>query len=108
MSADNRQPGPVLLAVLPDRTRTLPTTPTLLAEDLATRPWRLRLLHAPATGQWHHVADLTLHHDPGAGVDTSARADPIRNAPPADTTYAWTRRLREPAYRAARHSSRPV
>jgi len=84
--------GPLLLGVLVDRDPPLPAGAADLGRTLASRPLRMRLVHATPRGRWHVAARVELSHDP---------------AGPGDTTYPWTRRLRAPGYRAARHG-RPV
>jgi len=99
--------GPVLLGVVADREPRLPGSPADLGRALAERPLRLRLLQATPRGRWHVAARIELTHDAAGPLDTAARADPVLAAPPGDTTYAWTRRLRAPGYRIAR-AGRPV
>jgi hypothetical protein len=99
--------GPVLLGVLVDRDPTLPAGADDLGRALATRAVRMRLVHAAPTGRWHVAARIELTHDAAGPLDTATRADPVLAAPPGDTTYPWTRRLRSPGYRAAR-AGRPI
>jgi hypothetical protein len=99
--------GPVLLSLVPDREPRLPASPADLGRALAARPLRLRLLHATPRGRWHVAARIELTHDAAGPLDTAARVDPVLAAPPGDTTYPWTRRLRAPGYRIAR-AGRPV
>jgi hypothetical protein len=99
--------GPVLLGLVADREPRLPGSPADLGRSLAERPLRLRLLHATPRGSWHVAARIELTHDAAGPLDTAARADPVLAAPPGDTTYDWTRRLRAPSYRIAR-AGRPV
>jgi hypothetical protein len=67
----------------------------------------VRLAWAVGTGAWHAFAELRLGSEP---VDEPADAllsfDPVRNVPSGLETYDWVRRLREPAYVAARRSRR--
>ncbi|MFT2750603.1 hypothetical protein ACMT9U_13575 [Clavibacter sp. Sh2036] len=99
--------GPVLVGVLVDADPPLPAGAADLGRALALRPVGMRLVHATPGGAWHVAARIELGHDPSRPLDASTRADPVLAAPPGDTTYAWTRRLRAPGYRAARHG-RPV
>jgi len=99
--------GPVLVGVLVDEDPALPAAAADLGRALATRPVRMRLVHATPRGRWHVAARIELTHDATGPLDTATRADPVLAAPPGDTTYPWTRRLRAPGYRVARHG-RPV
>ncbi|MFT2691252.1 hypothetical protein [Clavibacter zhangzhiyongii] len=99
--------GPVLVGVLVDPDPALPAAAADLGRALATRPVRMRLVHATPRGRWHVAARIELAHDAAGPLDTATRADPVLAAPPGDTTYPWTRRLRAPGYRVARHG-RPV
>ncbi|WP_244961573.1 hypothetical protein [Clavibacter zhangzhiyongii] len=97
--------GPVLLGVLADRDPPLPAGAEDLGRALATRPLRLRLVHATPRGLWHVAAGIELTHDAAGPLDPATRVDPVLAAPPGDTTYPWARRLRAPAYRDARHGA---
>jgi hypothetical protein len=99
--------GPVLVGVLVDVDPPLPAGADDLGRALAARAVRMRLVHATPRGLWHVVARIELARDPAGPLDTATRADPVLAAPPGDTTYPWTRRLRAPGYRAARRG-RPV
>ncbi|OUE31823.1 hypothetical protein BFL35_03080 [Clavibacter michiganensis] len=99
--------GSVLLGVLVDEDPPLPAGAADLGRALATRAVRMRVVHATPGGLWHVAARIELTHDPAGPLDTATRADPVLAAPPGDTTYPWTRRLRAPGYRAARRG-RPV
>ncbi|MFT2712851.1 hypothetical protein [Clavibacter sp. Sh2126] len=99
--------GPVLVGVLVDADPPLPAGAADLGRALATRPAGMRLVHATPRGRWHVAARIELGHDASGPLDTATRADPVLAAPPGDTTYPWTRRLRAPGYRAARRG-RPV
>jgi hypothetical protein len=94
--------GPVLLALAAAPAPALPADPTGAARVLEKESWRLRLLQARPRGAWHPVADVVLARTPHDPVDTARRSDPLLFAPPGDTTYAWTRLLRGPSYRASR------
>jgi hypothetical protein len=89
--------GPLLLAARTLEPDDLPTDPGELASRLETTSWRLKLYHARPLGKWHPFAVVELWRDPGA-VDTVDRYDPVRHPLPGTSTYAWERRLREPAY----------
>jgi hypothetical protein len=98
--------GPVLLAArstAPDR---LPRRMEDVRAALATTPWTLELLFAPALGRWHRFADLELRPAPGPIDAGEPRFDPVLRPPRGAGTYAWTRALREPAYAAGRRSGR--
>ena len=99
--------GPVLVGVLVDADPPLPAGAADLGRALATRSVGMRLVHATPRGRWHVAARIELAHDAAGPLDTATRADPVLAAPPGDTTYSWTRRLRAPGYRAARRG-RPV
>ncbi|MBF4625248.1 hypothetical protein [Clavibacter sp. VKM Ac-2872] len=99
--------GPVLVGVLVDADPALPAGAADLGRTLASRPVGMRLVQATPRGRWHVVARIELAHDASGPLDTATRADPVLAAPPGDTTYPWTRRLRAPGYRAAR-AGRPV
>ncbi len=99
--------GPVRRGVLVDADPPLPAGADDLGRVLATRPVRMRLVHARPRGLWHVAARIELTHDADGPLDTATRADPVLAAPPGDTTYPWTRRLRSPGYRVAR-AGRPV
>lgn len=94
--------GPVLLAARtlegPDR---LPATPRAFPDSLEGSTWVLELHHATPLGPWNRFGKLTLRVDTGAR-DTGLRFDPVLNPLPGAGIYAWTRRLREPSYEAAR------
>jgi len=108
--------GPVLLGL---RTLSLPARATGRAdtggnfrESLATGDWTLALSYATPAGRWvqagvlHLRAAVPASPDTAgadtAGADTAIRFDPLKHPLPGMGTYAWTRRLRERSYRAAR------
>jgi hypothetical protein len=62
------------------------------------------LAWAIGSGRWHPFARLVLHPAPVGEEDARLSFDPIRNPLPGLDTYAWVRRLREPAYATARRS----
>lgn len=90
--------GPVLLGL---RTRSLP------AGSLASGEWVLALHWAVPGGRWRECGELrlTAGADP---ADIPLRFDPLENQPPGARTYAWSRRLRKPSYRAARRPPPPA
>ncbi|MBO0984640.1 hypothetical protein IOC53_12345 [Rathayibacter sp. SD072] len=94
--------GPVLLALKASSAPELPADLVEAARVLESESWRLRLLQAGPRGAWRPVADVVLGRAPQDPVDPVLRSDPLLFAPPGDTTYAWTRVLRGPSYRAAR------
>ena len=67
----------------------------------------LVLAWAVGSGAWHPFAELRLHDQPVDQADTLLSFEPVRNLLPGLVTYEWVRRLREPAYAAARRSRRP-
>ena len=79
-----------------------PDGPVLVAAT-ATAPEAYRLLWATPTSDWVEFADLTLRDEETADRDVSF--DSFVHPLPDTETYAWFRRLREPAYRAAREQS---
>jgi hypothetical protein len=88
--------------LLPYRT---PAGPVLLSavfhgESTLVLAWAVR------SGAWHAFAELRLHDEPVGEADSLLSFEPVRNALPGLVTYDWVRRLREPAYAAARRSRR--
>ena len=63
----------------------------------------LELMWSAGLGTWHEFARLDLSET--AGPDPTISFDPIKNPLPGLGIYGWVRRLREPAYRAARDAS---
>lgn len=61
------------------------------------------LLWSRGTGPWFPFARLAVSEVPG--TDPAISFDPVRNPLPGLAFYPWVRRLREPAYRAARSAS---
>jgi hypothetical protein len=100
--------GPILVAA---RTQSgAPASASVVgqATELARRPWVLDLVWASPRGRWTRFATLTLSAPgPSAGDRADLRFDPVLSPPTGAGTYAWTRMLREPSYRAARRSRRP-
>lgn len=97
--------GPVLLMLIADAEPQLPGDLGALARTVTSTPLRLRLLHASPRGRWRLVGHVELRHDPAAAVDSDTRYDAVLSAP-AENTYAWTRRAREPGYRLSRAGRR--
>lgn len=89
-----------LTTLLPYRTSRGPR----LLRAVAVDEKRYELTHASATGRWEPFAELTLSTT--RGPDPLVSFDPVLNPLPGLDTYGWVRRLREPAYRTARHSRR--
>lgn len=87
-----------LTTLLPYRT---PTGPKLIAA-LARSAHRYELAYASPGGSWHQFGDLVLSST--RGPDPLVSFAPVRNTLPGLENYDWVRRLREPAYAAARHS----
>jgi hypothetical protein len=67
----------------------------------ATGPDRLELLYAVGGGDWQQLGELELSEREG---DQDVSFDAVRNTLPGLRQYAAVRRLREPAYAAARSS----
>jgi len=95
--------GRPLTTLLPYRT---PAGPVLLSALFHTET-TLVLAWAVGSGSWHPFAELRLHDQPVDQADTLLSFEPVRNLLPGLVTYDWVRRLREPAYAAARRSRRP-
>lgn len=89
-----------LTTLLPYRT---PSGPKILAACAWTEH-RYELAYASPGGPWHPFADLVLTQTTGA--DALVSFDPVRNTLPGLDNYEWVRRLREPAYGAARLTRR--
>lgn len=66
-------------------------------------PSRYDLLWSNRLGDWVEFARLELAAT--TGPDPTISFDPIANPLPGLPPYGWVRRLRQPAYRAARESS---
>ncbi|UKA53323.1 SRPBCC family protein [Arthrobacter sp. FW305-BF8] len=113
--------GPVLLGLrtlsLPGRATGRADTGGNFRESLATGDWTLALSYTTPAGRWVQAGVLHLRaaapESPDtaragtAGGDTASgdtviRFDPLKHPLPGAGTYAWTRRLRERSYRAAR------
>ena len=72
--------------------------PVLLAlREVGQR--RLELVFAVGGGSWRHVGELVLSEEEG---DEPVTFDAVLNTPPGLAQYDVVRRLREPAYAAAR------
>jgi hypothetical protein len=81
-----------------------PSGPVLIAARAADDSGlRFELLWSRGLGAWVSFADLAVSDD--AGPDPAISFDPVRNPLPGLAFYPWVRRLREPAYRAARGAS---
>ncbi|MFC7850923.1 SRPBCC family protein [Arthrobacter sp. NPDC057388] len=117
---------------LPGRATGRADTGGNFSESLATGDWTLALSYATPAGRWVQAGVLHLRAtgagptnagpadtgpadtgpadaDDGAAArggsasgDTAIRFDPLKHPLPGAGTYAWTRRLRERSYRAAR------
>ena len=88
-----------LAAEVTDR-RELPVEVDLLPAVLRARPLELRLLAAPLLGEWRPYGTLILGGDAGPDLDF----DPVLHPLPGLSLPRWLRRLREPAYAAARRT----
>ncbi len=80
-----------------------PSGPVLLSAQFRDERV-LDLAWAVGSGTWHRFAELLLDDDPASEPDASLSFDPVRNPLPGLEPYEWVRRLREPAYSAARRS----
>lgn len=95
--------GPVLVGALTVSGAPASATTTGQARELGRTPWILHLLWAGPRGRWRVFATLTLSAPGGDVVERQdLRFDPVVSAPAGAGTYAWTRVVREPSYRAAR------
>jgi hypothetical protein len=65
----------------------------------------LRLAAARPTGRWHEFGTAVVAAD-AEPSDRPVSFDPFLNAIPGLANYAWTRRIREGAYAAARRTRR--
>lgn len=92
-----------MTTLLPYRT---PTGPVMLSADYRDE-LTIGLAWAAPSGGWHPFAELSLQRARGDDVDAPVSFDPVHNLPPGLESYEWVRRLREPAYAAARRSRRP-
>lgn len=92
-----------LTTLLPYRT---PIGPVLLSAVIHDEA-RITLAWAARLGDWHRFAELALERDPVDEADALVSFDPVENTLPGLETYDWVRRLREPAYAAARRSREP-
>lgn len=73
------------------------------ARPAAGDPLRFELLWSQWLSPWVPFAELTVHSTTGPDPDISF--DPIANPLPGLDHYEWVRRLRAPAYRAAREAT---
>lgn len=73
------------------------------AAEEAGAALRFELLWSHKLGPWVPFAELTVGSS--AGPDPALSFDPVANPLPGLQTYDWIRRLRAPAYRAARDES---
>lgn len=87
-----------LTTLLPYRT---PTGPKLISA-VARDDHSYELAFASPGGAWHAFGELVLASTPRPDVLVSF--DPVCSTLPGLEQYEWVRRLREPAYRTARHS----
>jgi len=94
-----RPDGRPMTTLLPYRT---PVGPVLIAATYVDEN-RLELSWAVGTSQWHTFAEVALG-DPTPADQERLSFDPVVNRLPGLEIYPWVRRLREPAYLAARRS----
>jgi hypothetical protein len=93
--------GPLLLRLAPAVNRSAPGDLPVDLSDL-TLTASLTLSYAVALGPWTDVAEVMVGQ-PDASRPDRQRHDPITAELPGTEPYDVVRRLREPAYRAARH-----
>jgi hypothetical protein len=80
-----------------------PTGPLVLAAT-ANGEHSFDMLWARPRGSWHRWAELRLEEEPDG--DALVSFDPVANTVPDLVPPDWVRRMRAPAYRAARRSRR--
>lgn len=99
--------GPMLLRLVPAAELTAPVGHPQAPSGLSdlSLPGRLILSYAVGSGSWTEVADVAVG-PPDSGRPDVQRHDPIAAELPGTQQYDVVRRLREPAYRAAR-AARP-
>jgi hypothetical protein len=97
--------GPLLFRLLPAVIGSAPDPGLSGLSDLSL-PRSLTLSYAVGSGPWTNVAEVMVGQRDSTRRDR-ARHDPITAELPGTEPYDVVRRLREPAYRAARHV-RPV
>ncbi|HWJ82951.1 MAG TPA: hypothetical protein VNS55_12005 [Nocardioides sp.] len=85
--------GPLLIAARPSRPRA----------DGVGDPLQFDLLWSLGLGRWTRFGELVVSDQ--VGPDPTISFDPIENPLPDLEVYSWVRRLREPAYGAARDES---
>jgi hypothetical protein len=92
--------GRPMTTLLPYRTSTGPVLLGAVQTDERT----VDLLWARGGGHWWRFGSAFLAEDARDARDASLSFDPVRNTLPGLEVYDWVRRLREPAYLAARRS----
>lgn len=92
--------GPVLLGLTTASSGTA-TSGMAPGTERSADSWVLAMHYARPSGPWIRFATLSLRPAPDGG-DTGLRFDPVLNPLESAGTYAWTRRLRAPAYGTAR------
>ena len=103
--------GASLTTLLPLRSPAGPLLLRLEAEGGLTveegaLPPRLVLFRAIGVGPWRRVGALQVG-PPSPPQEDSERHDPVVHQLPGTEQYPWVARLREPAYRSARHGAAP-
>lgn len=99
--------GPLLLRLMPAVSGSAPAPTVSELSDQSelsdlSLPGSLTLSYAVGTGPWTKVAEVMVGQR-DAGRPDEQRHDPITAKLPGTEPYDVVRRLREPAYRAARH-----
>jgi hypothetical protein len=92
--------GPLLLRLMPEGNGSAPGSSLSDLSDLSL-PRSMTLSYAVGRGPWMNVAEVVVGR-PNAGRPDRERHDPITAELPGTEPYDVVRRLREPAYRAAR------
>ncbi len=96
-----------LTTLMPYRTSLGPLL--IAAKPVAAEPGddptglRFELLWSVGLGDWVRFADLDIPST--SGPDPEISFDAVAHPPPGLQNYAWVRRMREPAYQAARETS---
>lgn len=98
LTASRSPQGRPMTSLLPYRTQRGPVL--LAAEGVSDNQYELRV--ASPGGEWRTFGHLTLASTSGA--DAMVSFDPVRSTLPGLDNFEWVRRLREPAYRRARHT----
>ncbi|WP_461164732.1 SRPBCC family protein [Arthrobacter sp. R4-81] len=96
--------GPVLLGLTTESPGAAASGTASSGTEPLAADWVLAMHYARPSGPWIRFGTLTLR-PAAAAEDTGLRFDPVLNPLKSAGTYAWTRRLRAPAYGTARKPS---